>query len=276
MNLSPVCSRSATLTVAWPTLIDCVPAHRAPTGPGATRWSPTASRWRAGSGGSPTGRTGGSRSSCAAGATARPASGRSSGWPRRPAGSSAARSARRSTVARRTAGRCAVPGGALTATDDELRVDLGDDARLDAPVRPRRSRWPRRAYGGARPRSGRPADSASTGTRTSLGARVDGRLRLGDDEWAIDDAIGYAEKNWGTGFPQRWWWGQASGIGGDDDACVAFAGGDVSVGPVRLAPTAGRRAAGRRRRCGWDRRSRPCGSHDRPRARWRSARARRA
>ena len=130
----------------------------------------------------------------------------------------------------------AVPGGALTATDDELHVDLGDDARLDVrfaqPVA-----WPRRAYGALGlgqvvPRLGQYWHPHP------LGAQVDGRLRLGEADWAIEHGIGYAEKNWGAGFPERWWWGQASGIGDHDDACVAFAGGDVSVGPVRLAPTA--------------------------------------
>src|SRR6201999_2121718 len=48
----------------------------------------------------------------------------------------------------------------------------------------------------------------------------------------------YAEKNWGAGgFPRRWWWGQAHGFA-DPDACVAFAGGDVELGPATLSATA--------------------------------------
>ena len=42
----------------------------------------------------------------------------------------------------------------------------------------------------------------------------------------FDAASGaYAEKNWGGGFPDRWWWGQAHDFG--DDVSVAFACGPV-------------------------------------------------
>ena len=129
-----------------------------------------------------------------------------------------------------------VPDGALSATPDALRVDLGPDARLDARFASPEG-WPRR-----------PSRALGLGHLVPglgqywhphlLGARVHGVLRLGDARWTFADARGYAEKNWGGGFPRHWWWGQASGIGGDDQACVAFAGGDVRVGPVKLTPTA--------------------------------------
>jgi hypothetical protein len=129
-----------------------------------------------------------------------------------------------------------VPGGALTATGDEVHVALSGDARLDARLSAP-ARWPRHAYGAlglghAVPRLGQYWHPHL------LGARAEGALRLGGDAWSFDGASGYAEKNWGNGFPERWWWGQASGLGDDEDACVAFAGGDVRVGPLALSPTA--------------------------------------
>lgn len=129
-----------------------------------------------------------------------------------------------------------VPGGTLSAGPESLRVDLGPDARLEARFAAP-ARWPRQAIGGLGlghlvPRLGQYWHPHL------LGATVDGDLRLGDARWSFRDARGYAEKNWGRGFPRRWWWGQASGMDGDDEACVAFAGGDVHVGPLRLAPTA--------------------------------------
>jgi hypothetical protein len=129
-----------------------------------------------------------------------------------------------------------VPDGVLSVDADTLRLALGDDARLDArlsgPVG-----WPRRSHGGLGlghvvPRLGQYWHPHL------LGAEVDGEIRAGDASWRLHGALGYAEKNWGAGFPGRWWWGQASGIGDHPDACVAFAGGSVRLGPLALAPTA--------------------------------------
>jgi hypothetical protein len=129
-----------------------------------------------------------------------------------------------------------VPGGALTATGDELHVALADDARLDvrlsSPVH-----WPRRAYGALGLGHAVPGLGQYWHPHI-LGARVDGDASLGGADWRIDGGAGYAEKNWGNGFPTRWWWGQASGLGANDDACVAFAGGEVRIGPLALTPTA--------------------------------------
>jgi tocopherol cyclase len=64
-----------------------------------------------------------------------------------------------------------------------------------------------------------------------LGGRVTGEVTVGDETWTLDGADVYAEKNWGAGFPDRWWWGQAQGFV-DRDICVAFGGGRLRAGPV--------------------------------------------
>jgi Tocopherol cyclase len=70
-----------------------------------------------------------------------------------------------------------------------------------------------------------------------LGARVSGRAVLGGQEISLDGFTAYAEKNWGPGgFPPRWWWGQAQGFD-RDDVCIAFAGGDVVIGPATVEAT---------------------------------------
>ena len=96
--------------------------------------------------------------------------------------------------------------------------------------------------------TGRGARSAGSAARTPLpglsqywhphlfAADVRGRVVAGDDAFSLDGAGAYAEKNWGGGFPDRWWWGQAHDFG--DDVSVAFAGGPVGVGPARLHATA--------------------------------------
>jgi hypothetical protein len=64
-----------------------------------------------------------------------------------------------------------------------------------------------------------------------LGGRVRGELIGPEGEWSLDGAVPYAEKNWGSGFPDRWWWGQAQGFR-DPDLCVAFGGGRLRGGPI--------------------------------------------
>ena len=41
----------------------------------------------------------------------------------------------------------------------------------------------------------------------------------------------YGERNWGAGFPDRWWWGQAHDFDGAD-VSVAFSGGVLRLGPI--------------------------------------------
>jgi hypothetical protein len=128
-----------------------------------------------------------------------------------------------------------VPGGALSADAGGLRVVLGDDARLDVALR-EQSDWPRRVFGGLGPGHGVPRLGQYWHPHL-LGAAVSGEVVLGDERWDLGGASAYAEKNWGAGFPSRWWWGQAQGFD-TGDACVAFAGGDVRLGPLAMAPTA--------------------------------------
>ncbi len=127
-------------------------------------------------------------------------------------------------------------GAAFRATPDSVSVDLGSDARLDVrigdPVR-----WPRRAFGGSSVFQAIPALNQYWHPWL-LGGRARGRAVMDGEPWSLDDACVYAEKNWGRGgFPDAWWWGQAQGFA-EPQACVAFAGGVVSAGPLRSEVTA--------------------------------------
>jgi hypothetical protein len=67
-----------------------------------------------------------------------------------------------------------------------------------------------------------------------LGARVEGVADLGAaGRWDLGAATAYAEKNWGRGFPPKWWWGQAQGFD-REDVCVAFGGGHLLFGAPGL------------------------------------------
>lgn len=121
----------------------------------------------------------------------------------------------------------------LTADDERLHVDLGADARLDAAFADRIG-WPaRRAFGGIGAAQAIPGLSQYWHPHL-LGARVSGAVRAGEREVALDGATAYAEKNWGAGgHPPAWWWGQAHGFA-RADACVAFAGGRATLGPLAV------------------------------------------
>lgn len=69
-----------------------------------------------------------------------------------------------------------------------------------------------------------------------LGGTATGSVEFGDQRWSFDSAKLYAERNWGAGFPQRWWWGQAHDFG-DDDVSVVFSGGLLQLGPIRREVT---------------------------------------
>jgi tocopherol cyclase len=125
-------------------------------------------------------------------------------------------------------------GRAVLGTDDgRLHVDLAPDARVDVAFADRVG-WPtRRAFGGIGPAQAIPGLSQYWHPHL-LGARVRGGARAGASEIALDGATAYAEKNWGAGgHPSAWWWGQAHGFE-RADACVAFAGGRATLGPLAL------------------------------------------
>ena len=70
-----------------------------------------------------------------------------------------------------------------------------------------------------------------------LGGRATGTAVVGEETWNLDGAQVYGEKNWGhEGFPDSWWWGQAHGFA-ESGACVAFAGGLVTDGRLRVEVT---------------------------------------
>jgi tocopherol cyclase len=125
----------------------------------------------------------------------------------------------------------------LEADDGRLRVDLGPDARLDVSFADRKA-WPARwAFGGIGPAQAIPGLSQYWHPHL-LGASVRGSLQLGAERLDLAGSTAYAEKNWGAGgHPPDWWWGQAHGFG-DDEACVAFAGGRATAGPVPVRATA--------------------------------------
>ena len=136
--------------------------------------------------------------------------------------------------------RLGVRGGqrrspALVGDRERLRVDLGDDARLDLAFDELRP-WPHRALGGSSVFQSVPRLNQYWHPWL-LAGRATGTATLGDQTWELRDALVYGEKNWGAeGFPDSWWWGQAQGFA-DPDACVAFAGGIVTAGPLRTEVT---------------------------------------
>ena len=118
--------------------------------------------------------------------------------------------------------------GAFRATATDVHVDLGADAQVDL-VLARPVGWPRLLGGGgvfsALPYLGQYWHPHL------LGGGASGRVRVGDDMWELADAEVYAEKNWGAGFPESWWWGQAHDFD-RPDVCVAFTGGVLTAGPL--------------------------------------------
>ncbi|WP_017791963.1 tocopherol cyclase family protein [Leucobacter salsicius] len=125
---------------------------------------------------------------------------------------------------------------AFAADAQRLRVNLGDDARLEAEFHGLRP-WPHRMLGSSSVFHMVPGLNQYWHPWL-LGGKASGSAVLGDTVWEFRDADVYAEKNWGReGFPESWWWGQAQGFE-EPGACVAFAGGIVTAGPMRLEVTA--------------------------------------
>ena len=123
-------------------------------------------------------------------------------------------------------------GDALVADETGVRVRL-DGVELDATLHETRA-WPLRLGGGgifgALPVLGQYWHPHVLGGRAEVTWVVDG------ERTRSVDADVYAEKNWGAGFPDRWWWGQAQGFD-RPDVCVAFGGGRLSAGPVAVDVT---------------------------------------
>lgn len=123
--------------------------------------------------------------------------------------------------------------GAFRAKATEVHVDLGDDAVVDLSI-DRVVGWPH-ALGGGGIFSAVPFLGQYWHPHV-LGGAVSGQASIGGERWSFDGAEIYAEKNWGAGFPEHWWWGQAQGFA-RPDVCVAFGGGRLTAG--RLAMTVG-------------------------------------
>lgn len=115
----------------------------------------------------------------------------------------------------------------FTVSSERVQFSLGGlrlDMRIDDPVT-----WPK-AFGGGGVFSAIPFLNQYWHPYY-LGGKASGTVEYGDESWTFDGAKLYAERNWGAGFPLRWWWGQAHDFG-VDDVCVAFSGGLLSLGPI--------------------------------------------
>ena len=120
------------------------------------------------------------------------------------------------------------PTGRVAACIDRLRIDLDDihlDLRFADPFL-----WPK-AFGGGGIFSSIPFLNQYWHPYR-LGGKASGTAEFSGATWSFDDALLYAERNWGAGFPERWWWGQAHDFAGAD-ASVAFSGGLLQLGPLR-------------------------------------------
>ena len=115
----------------------------------------------------------------------------------------------------------------------QVRIDEADwlDVTFAGPVG-----WPRRPLGAVGAGSLVPG-LGQYWQPVLLDAEVRGEACVAGRRLRLDGARAYAEKNWGPGFPGRWWWGQAGAFAGGEVG-VAFAGGHVSLLGTAIAPTA--------------------------------------
>ena len=120
----------------------------------------------------------------------------------------------------------------IDADRDGLRMVLGD-SEINLTVT-REYQWPM-AFGGGGVFSSVPFLNQYRHPYR-LGGKASGVVSCGDQRWTFTDATLYCERNWGSGFPLRWWWGQAHDFDGDD-VCVAFSGGLLELGPLQREVT---------------------------------------
>lgn len=116
----------------------------------------------------------------------------------------------------------------IDASRERLRMVIGDsevDLKFDDEFR-----WPK-PFGGGGVFSSVPFLNQYWHPYR-LGGKASGTVTSGDEQWTFTDATLYCERNWGAGFPLRWWWGQAHDFG-DADVCVAFSGGLLELGPFK-------------------------------------------
>jgi tocopherol cyclase len=116
----------------------------------------------------------------------------------------------------------------LAAGVDQLRIDLDDvhlELRFADPFV-----WPKALAGGGLFSSIPFLNQYWHPYR--LGGKASGTVGFSGGIWSFDGAPLYAERNWGAGFPERWWWGQAHDFGAAD-VSVAFSGGLLRLGPIR-------------------------------------------
>lgn len=119
-------------------------------------------------------------------------------------------------------------GSLLTATNDQLHIQL-DDLHLDWSFADPFV-WPK-AFAGGGVFSAVPFLNQYWHPYR-LGGTATGKVEVDGDSTTFNGAKLYAERNWGAGFPERWWWGQAHDFG-DSDVSVAFSGGLLELGPIR-------------------------------------------
>lgn len=119
-------------------------------------------------------------------------------------------------------------GHLIDASRQRLRMVIGE-TQLDLSFR-EAYEWPK-AFGGGGVFSSVPFLNQYWHPYR-LGGKASGTVSHGDQSWTFTDATLYCERNWGAGFPLRWWWGQAHDFE-DADVSVAFSGGLLELGPLR-------------------------------------------
>ncbi len=119
-------------------------------------------------------------------------------------------------------------GQTFGATYDTLAVDF-DDVRVDLRFKDS-FEWPLALAGGGLASAVPFLNQYWHPYR--LGGSATGVVEFDGDRWEFEDAKLYTERNWGAGFPKRWWWGQAHDFG-NSDISVAFSGGTLALGPLQ-------------------------------------------